>query len=152
VGQFRHIPNGIPGVETRLPLVFSANKLPLTKFVEVTSTNPAKLYGLYPRKGAIIPGASDADLVIWYPESKKPNIVLENSMLHHATDYSPYEGKHIANWPRFTILRGKIVWDRDGEGIVGDKTYGQFLKRESSSLGQMWETVKEQGDFDVSRL
>lgn len=152
LGQFRHIPNGIPGVETRLPLVFSAGRLSLPKFVEVTSTNPAKLYGLYPRKGALIPGVSDADLVIWYPDDEKPNLTLKNDMLHHATDYSPYEGKVIGNWPRYTVLRGSIVWDRDGDGIVGSKGDGQFLKRSSSSLDQIWETVREQGPFSVTNL
>ncbi|KAF4343147.1 transcription activator acu-15 [Fusarium beomiforme] len=111
VGKFRHIPNGIPRVETRLPLVFSANRLPLTKFVEVTSTNAAKLYGLYPKKGAMMPGVSDADLVIWYPNEKQPNITIRNESLHHANDYTPYEGKPVKNWPRYTILRGKVVWD-----------------------------------------
>ena len=151
-GQFRHIPNGIPGVETRLPLVFSADRLPLTKFVEVTSTNPAKLYGLYPRKGGLVPGVSDADLVVWYPESKKPDVTLTNEMLHHATDYTPYEGRRVANWPRYTVLRGKVVWDRDGGGVVGERTYGRFLKREPASLDRIWEDVKEQGPFSVESL
>ncbi|KAK3313100.1 putative allantoinase [Apodospora peruviana] len=152
VGQFRHIPNGIPGIETRLPLVFSSRRLPLTKFVEVSSTNPAKLYGLYPRKGSLIAGVSDADIVIWYPESKRPNIVLTNEMLHHATDYTPYEGREICNWPRYTILRGRVVWDRDNGGVLGDKTFGEFLRRGTSSLNQLWETVDEQGEFDVANL
>ena len=151
-GRFRQIPNGIPGVETRLPLVFSAGKLPLTKFVEVTSTNPAKLYGLYPRKGALIPGVSDADLVVWYPEQRQPNITLTNEMLHHATDYTPYEGRKVKNWPRYTVLRGSVVWDRDSGGVVGVKSFGQFLKRQSSSLGLVWEDVKERGPFSVSAL
>lgn len=64
LGRFRYIPNGCPGVETRLPLVFSEGRLGVMKFVEVMSTNAAKLYGLYPRKGALLPGLSDADLVI----------------------------------------------------------------------------------------
>ncbi|KAK5653049.1 hypothetical protein OQA88_9335 [Cercophora sp. LCS_1] len=152
VGRFREIPNGIPGIETRLPLVFSAGKLPLTKFVEVVSTNPAKLYGLYPQKGSLIPGVSDADVVVWYPEHRKPNVRIENKMLHHATDYTPYEGHVVGNWPRYTILRGKVVWDRDNGGVVGDKTDGKFLKRGPSSLGGIWDTVAEQGVFDVSSL
>jgi dihydropyrimidinase len=152
VGRFKEVPNGIPGIETRLPLVFSSGKLPLTKFVEVTSTNPAKLYGLYPAKGSLIPGVSDADLVIWYPDGKRPNITLTNSMLHHATDYTPYEGRTISNWPRYTILRGKVVWDRDNGGILVDKTFGRFIKRGPSTLDRMWEMVEEQGEFDVSAL
>lgn len=152
VGRFRYIPNGLPGIETRLPLAFSADQLELTKLVEVTSTNAAKLYGLYPRKGSLIPGASDADLVIWYPEGKKPNITLRNDMLHHDVDYSPYEGKNIANWPRYTIIRGKMVWDRDNGGVVGSKGYGQFIKRDESSLNGMWKTVEDRGDFDLEAL
>ena len=152
VGRFRHIPNGIPGVETRLPLVFSAGRLTPTKFVEVTSTNPAKLYGLYPKKGAFIPGISDADIVVWYPDNKLPRITLANSMLHHANDYTPYEGHQIGNWPRYTVLRGKVVWDRDHGGIICDKKYGKFLKREKASLDRMWEVVQERGEFDVSSL
>lgn len=152
VGRFKYIPNGLPGIETRLPLAFSANQLQPTRFVEVTSTNAAKLYGLYPQKGSVIPGVSDADLVIWYPDGKLPNIRLTNEHLHHDVDYSPYEGRTIANWPRYTILRGKVVWDRDNGGIVGSKGYGRFLKRETSTLNGIWDTVKAQGAFDLEAL
>lgn len=133
-GRFKHIPNGLPGVETRLPLVLSANKLPLQKFVEVTSTNAAKLYGLYPTKGALIPGISDADLVIWYPEGALQPFSLKNEMLHHDVDYTPYEGRELKQWPRWTVLRGEVVWERDGDGLVGRKGYGRFVERGSSSL------------------
>lgn len=152
VGRFRYIPNGLPGIETRLPLAFSAQRLAMTKFVEVTSTNAAKLYGLYPRKGAMIPGISDADLVIWYPEGALGEFPVTNSMLHHDVDYTPFEGQKVRNWPRYTILRGKVVWDRDGGGLVAKKGVGQFLKRESSSLGQLWETVKRDGPLDLEAL
>lgn len=91
-GKFKYIPNGIPGIETRLPLTLSAERLDVRKFVEVTSTNVAKLYGLYPRKGEIAVG-SDADMVIWNPESEAKSFTLSNEMLHHACDYTPYEGK-----------------------------------------------------------
>ncbi|KAH6652016.1 dihydropyrimidinase [Truncatella angustata] len=152
VGKFRYIPNGLPGIETRLPLAFSARKLALNKFVEVSSTNAAKLYGLYPRKGSIIPGVSDADLVIWYPNGKLEALEVTNSMLHHAADYTPYEGRRVDNWPRYTILRGKVVWDRDGEGIVGAKGYGQFIKRTPGILNDIWQTVDEDGAFDLENL
>jgi dihydropyrimidinase len=151
-GRFRYIPNGIPGVETRLPLVFSANRLEPSNFVAVTSTNAAKMYGLYPKKGSIIPGVSDADLVIWYPEHRLPNITITNTALHHDVDYTPYEGKKVNNWPRYTILRGKVIWDRDNGGIVGEKTYGKFIKRESASIAKIWDTVTEGGDFEVRNL
>lgn len=132
-GHFKYIPNGCPGVETRLSLTLSANRLKLQKFVEVTSTNAAKLYGLYPRKGGLIPGESDADLTIWYPEGMN-EFELTNSMLHHNVDYTPYEGRTMKQWPRYTVLRGEIVWAKDEGGLLGKKGYGQFLKRGMSSL------------------
>ena len=132
-GHFKYIPNGCPGVETRLSLALSANRLKLQKFVEVTSTNAAKIYGLYPKKGALVPGASDADLTIWYPEGAK-DFELTNSMLHHNVDYTPYEGRTMKQWPRYTVLRGQVVWAKDEGGLIGKKGYGQFLKRGVSSL------------------
>jgi dihydropyrimidinase len=128
------VPNGCPGVETRLSLALSANRLNLQKFVEVTSTNAAKLYGLYPRKGALIPEVSDADLTVWYAEGGMQHYQLTNSMLHHNVDYTPYEGRAMKNWPRYTILRGEIVWAKNEGGIVGKKGYGQFLRRDISTL------------------
>lgn len=138
-GHFKYIPNGIPGVETRLSLTLSSinttpSNLSLQRFVDVTSTSPAKLYGLYPRKGALIPGESDADIVIWYPPPGLPPFELKNGMLHHNCDYTPYEGKTVNQWPRWTILRGKVVWEREGSGLVGKKGYGKFLERGESSL------------------
>ena len=146
VGQFRYIPNGLPGVETRMPLAMSAGKLELTKLVQVFSTNAAKLYGLYPRKGALIPGVSDADLTIWYPG--KLDLTVTNEMLHHNTDYTPYEGRKVTNWPRYTVLRGQVVWDRDNGGVVGRKGYGQFIKRDAA-LG-IWKPDAK--TFDLESL
>ncbi|KAF2760912.1 D-hydantoinase [Pseudovirgaria hyperparasitica] len=157
VGRFSHIPNGLPGIETRLPLALSLNaagkpKIALTKFVEVTSTNAAKLYGLYPRKGSMLPGISDADLVIWYPDGHIHGTKITNDILHHDVDYTPYEGHIVHNWPRYTILRGKVVWDRDNGGIVGEKGFGMFLRREVSSMPGVWDTVEISSDFDVEQL
>ena len=134
VGQFRYIPNGCPGVETRLPLILTAGRLSLQKFVEVTSTNPARLYGLYPLKGALLPGLSDADLTIWYPASTLQPFTLTNSSLHHNVDYTPYEGRTLSQWPRYTVVRGEVVWDRDNGGVTGKKGFGQFLRRGASTL------------------
>lgn len=139
------IPNGCPGIETRLALTLSAKRLPLQKFVEVTSTNAAKLYGLYPTKGAILPGISDADLTIWYPPGKL-EVKLTNGMLHHNVDYTPFEGRVLDQWPRWTVLRGQVVWDREGGGLVGRKGYGEFVRRGLSTLPG----PKAQGDWDVS--
>lgn len=133
-GHFKHIPNGIAGVETRLPMALNAGRLTPERFVEVTSTNPAKLYGLWPLKGATIPNESHADLVIWYPDGKLKPFQLKNEMLHHNVDYTPFEGHQLRQWPRFTILRGKVVFDRDNGGLVGKIGYGKFLKRKTSLL------------------
>lgn len=84
-------------------------------------------------KGALIPGESDADITIWYPEGMKP-FELKNEMLHHNVDYTPYEGRVMKQWPRYTILRGEVVWDKDNGGLLGKKGYGRFVKRGVSTL------------------
>ncbi|HZQ61921.1 MAG TPA: dihydropyrimidinase [Casimicrobiaceae bacterium] len=122
---FRHIPNGIPGLETRLPLLFSAGvqtgRISLNRFVELTATNAAKIYGLYPRKGTIAVG-SDADLVVWDPSREE---VIANARLHHAVDYTPYEGMRVRGWPVLTLSRGETVWD--GMQPQGRPGRGRFL-------------------------
>ncbi|MCJ1309802.1 hypothetical protein MMC25_003463 [Agyrium rufum] len=120
--RFRNIPNGLPGLETRLPLLFKGvleGRIRIQDFVRVACSNPARLYGL-PQKGAILPG-KDADLCIWYPHGKIAPIVLKNTMLHHDIDYTPYEDMRFENWPRYTILRGEVVWNRENGGLVGQK-------------------------------
>ncbi|THW36189.1 D-hydantoinase [Aureobasidium pullulans] len=124
-GSFRFIPNGIPGVETRMSLLYTGGlatgRITPQKFVELTSTNPSKLPG------------SDADLVIWHPQEKFKPFALSNDMLHHNVDYTPYEGKEFVNWPRYTILRGNVIW---AEGELKGKTYdGEYLKRGPSYFG-----------------
>ncbi|CAO3437099.1 dihydropyrimidinase [Azospirillum endophyticum] len=122
---FRCVPNGIPGVETRLPLLFSAGvmtgRMELTKFVELTATNPARMYGLHPRKGTIAVG-SDADIALWDPARR---VTVTNAMLHHNVDYTPYEGMEVTGWPVATISRGTVVC-RDGALLVGPGR-GAFL-------------------------
>ena len=132
---FSKIPNGLPGLETRLPLLFKGvleDRITIQEFVRVACSNPAKLYGL-PQKGAILPG-KDADFCIWYPQGKMKRVELRNEMLHHDIDYTPYDGMMFDNWPRYTILRGKVVWNRDKEGLVGTKGYGEYVRRGMSSL------------------
>jgi dihydropyrimidinase len=128
---FRHIPNGIPGIETRMALLWSegvlAGRITPQKFVELTATNPAKAYGLHPRKGTIAVGA-DADLVIW----DEREFVLSNSQLHHAVDYTPYEGMKLSAWPGMTIARGEVVWD--GSSFTGKAGNGRFLACDAPSL------------------
>lgn len=155
--DFRKVPNGLPGLETRLPLLFHRTfdpttigyengfdddkiRISLPRFVELTSTNPAKLYGLGHCKGSLLPGF-DADLVIWYPEGKESTRTfrITNGDLHHRIDYTPFEGIEVRNWPRWVFLRGKLAWDRDGAGVIGTKSDGQFLRRGKSTIltGQM---------------
>jgi dihydropyrimidinase len=128
---FRHIPNGIPGLETRLPLLYSegvlAGRITLQKFVELTATNPAKAYGLHPRKGTIAVG-SDADLVIWDERA----LAVDNRKLHHAVDYTPYEGMQLKAWPGMTLSRGEVVWD--GTSFTGQAGRGKFLPCGTPSL------------------
>ncbi|KAH0348249.1 dicarboxylic amino acid permease, partial [Aureobasidium melanogenum] len=135
-GSFRFIPNDIPGVETRLSLLYTGGlatgKITPQKFVELTSTDPAKLYGIYPKKGALMPG-SDADIVIWHPDKHFQPFLLSNKMLHHNVGYTPYEGKEFVNWPRYTILRGKVIW---AHGELKGKPYdGEYLRRGPSYFG-----------------
>lgn len=129
--SFRHIPNGLAGIETRMALLYSegvlGGRITLEKFVELTATNPAKAYGLHPRKGTIAIGA-DADLVIW----DEREFVLRNTQLHHAVDHTPYEGMALKAWPGLTLSRGEVVWDgRDFHGRAGR---GQFLACGAPSL------------------
>lgn len=128
---FRHIPNGIPGLETRLPLLYSegvlGGRISINRFVELTSTNPAKAYGLHPRKGTIAVGA-DADLVIW-DEGER---IVRNADLHHAVDYTPYEGMRLKAWPGVTISRGEVVWN--GQAFTGRAGRGRFLRCGEPSL------------------
>jgi dihydropyrimidinase len=130
--SFRFVPNGIPGVETRLPILFSegvkTGRISLERFVELTSANHAKMYGLYPKKGEIAVGA-DADIVLWDPERR---VRISHSMLHDACDYTPYEGREVTGWPVLTMVRGQVIV-RDGK-LVGEKGFGQHLARERSPL------------------
>lgn len=126
--DFAHIPPGVPGIEVRLPLLFSLGvsqgRIDLTRFAELTSTNAAKIYGLYPRKGVIETG-SDADIVIWDPEKV---VKIRHQDLHDGCDYSPYEGMDVKGWPVRTILRGKTILN-DGR-MIGRRDYGAFLRRD----------------------
>ncbi|MFH1346261.1 MAG: dihydropyrimidinase [Pseudomonadota bacterium] len=132
--SFRWVPNGIPGVATRLPILFSEGvvkrRIDLNRFVALTSTNHAKTYGLYPRKGTIAVGA-DADIAMWDPERK---VKITHDLLHDGSDYTPYEGLEVTGWPVLTMLRGRVVV-REGE-LVGQKGCGKYLPRAKSPLAQ----------------
>jgi dihydropyrimidinase len=106
---FKEIANGVPGIELRLPLLFSEGvgqgRLDLNSFVALTATNHAKLYGLYPRKGTIAVG-SDADIVVWDPERETE---ITAGMLHDNVGYTPYEGRRLRGWPVTVLSRGRVV-------------------------------------------
>lgn len=125
--DFTKCPNGAPGIEERIPLIFSEgvmkNRISINKFVEVCSTNPAKIFGLYPKKGTIQVG-SDGDIVIIDSNIEK---VLKVEDLHSNVDYTAYEGIKIKGYPIYTILRGEII--AKDNTFIGKKGYGEFLKR-----------------------
>ena len=128
--SFQWVPNGIPGVETRLPILFSEGvvkgRIGLNQFVALTATNHAKMYGLHPRKGTIAVGA-DADIAIWDPERR---VKITQSILHHGSDYTPYEGLEVTGWPVTTMVRGRTVV-RDRAPAAG-AAIGQHVARELS--------------------
>ena len=124
---FSDIPNGVPGLASRLPILFSEGvgkgHIDPCQFVRLTAANPARLFGLYPRKGSIAPGA-DADLVLW---DAKKQVTITNDILQHVIDYTPYEGMSVTGWPVATILRGQVAM-RDGK-VQAEPGSGQFLAR-----------------------
>jgi len=122
---FKEIANGVPGIELRLPLLFSEGvgqgRLDLNAFVALTATNHAKLYGLYPRKGTIAVG-SDADIAIWDPERETE---VTAGMLHDNVGYTPYEGRRLRGWPVTVLSRGRIVVE--DRKLGAERGSGQFL-------------------------
>jgi dihydropyrimidinase len=124
--SFTKVPNGVPGVETRLPLLFSEGvskgRIDITTFVALAASNAAKLYGLYPRKGTIAVG-SDADLVIW---DKDREVVITNDLLHHNCDYTPYEGMQVRGWPVMVMSRGEVVVEEGKLQVEPGR--GEFLR------------------------
>ena len=124
---FPDIPNGVPGLAARLPILFSEGvakgRIDLEHFVRLTATNPARLFGLYPRKGTIAPGA-DADLVLWDPGKR---VTITNALMQQAIDYTPYEGLEVTGWPVATVTGGRVAM-RDGK-VQAEPGPGQFLAR-----------------------
>ena len=125
--DFSKIPNGHPAIENRMELLYSEGvdkgRITVNKFVEVACTNPAKIFGMFPRKGTIAVG-SDADIVIFHPNEKH---VLSADTHHMNVDYSGYEGWEITGKVKTVLLRGQIAIE-DGKCRIG-KGYGQFIKR-----------------------
>lgn len=130
-GDFTKIPNGGPGIEHRLSLVFTGGvhgkRFSLNRFVELVSTTPAKLFGLYPRKGTIAVGA-DADLILFDPNKEE---TISAKTHHMKVDYSMFEGIRVKGVPRQVLVGGRLVIDKGK--FVGKPGQGQFLKRQTYS-------------------
>jgi len=131
-GNFTLIPNGLPGVEERLNVMYQAGvvegRLSLNRWVEVCSTNPAKMFGMYPKKGTIAVG-SDADIVVYDPNT---SFTYSASTIHMNVDYTAYEGMQISGRPTAVLSRGKVIVD--GDAYIGAKGDGRYLRRGTSQL------------------
>jgi dihydropyrimidinase len=152
--SFKKIPNGVPGIELRLPLLFSEGvnkgRIDIHQFVALTATNVAKLYGLHPRKGTIAVGA-DADLAIWDPHKQ---VTVTYDMLHEKTGYTPYEGRQLTGWPVVVLSRGRIAVQDGRLGVQPGS--GRFLPRGLSDharpLGRLEQEVDPQRNFGATIL
>jgi dihydropyrimidinase len=129
--DFSRIPNGHPAIENRMELLYSEGvhkgRISANKFVEIACTNPARIFGMFPRKGTIAPG-SDADIVLFDPEARH---VLSAATHHMNVDYSAYEGWEVTGKVRTVLLRGKVAIDQ-GKCLV-ERGYGQFIRRSKVS-------------------
>ena len=124
--DFTEIPGGLPGIETRMTLVWdgvSAGRITIEDWVRLCAEAPAQTFGLWPTKGNLRPGA-DADVVVWNPTRRQS---LSAADLHMAVDHSPYEGHTATGWPELVLSRGKVV-ARDGE-FVGEPGWGRYVER-----------------------
>ncbi|OGU66502.1 MAG: dihydropyrimidinase [Stygiobacter sp. RIFOXYC12_FULL_38_8] len=130
--NFTKIPNGGPGLENRLHLMYQGGvnekRFSLNRWVELTSTNPAKIFGMYPRKGTIAPG-SDADIVIWDPEKE---LVISAKTHHMRVDYSMFEGKKVKGDADIVISRGEVIVEN--KKFLGRAGRGNFVKRNTHGL------------------
>jgi dihydropyrimidinase len=130
--DFSKIPNGGPGLENRLHMIHEfgvrTGRFSLNRMVELLSTNPAKLFGLYPRKGTIAPG-SDADIVVFDPEKRH---LVSAATQHSKTDYNLYEGTEVTGSPEIVLLRGNVLVE-SGE-LVAEPGIGEFVER--AAFGQ----------------
>jgi dihydropyrimidinase len=129
---FKEVANGVPGLELRMPLLFSegvmSKRISIQEFVALTATNHAEMYGLTGRKGTIAVGA-DADIGIWNPDRE---VTVTASMLHDNTGYTPYEGRKLQGWPEVVLSRGRVVVENNT--LNAARGSGQFLKRKPSDM------------------
>jgi dihydropyrimidinase len=132
-GDFSKIPNGMPGVEHRMDLIYQGvvdGEISLSRWVEVTATTPARMFGLYPRKGEIMAGA-DADIVVYDPTATH---TISAATHHMAVDYSAYEGRQVRGAVEVVLSRGRVVVDPTG--YHGEPGHGRFVQRGASQLLQ----------------
>jgi dihydropyrimidinase len=126
-GDFSKIPNGCPGIEDRMMVLYThgvrGGKFSLNRWIELCCTNPAKLFGMYPQKGVIAPG-SDADVVVWDPDK---SYTITAAKQHQRTDYNLYEGMEVTGVPRIVLSRGRVLV-QDGQW-KGEQGAGRFVKR-----------------------
>ncbi|MBZ0278413.1 MAG: amidohydrolase family protein, partial [Anaerolineae bacterium] len=131
LGDFSKIPNGLPGIEDRLMVMWqlgvNSGKISPSRFVELNCTNPAKIFGMYPRKGTIAVGA-DADIVVWDPKERR---TLSASTHHMRCDYNLYEGMKVKGAPVLVYQRGKKLVD--GDQWLGNNGGGQFIPRKAGA-------------------
>ena len=142
VGDFTKIPNGTGGLEDRLPMLWTqgvrTGRITMNEFVAVTSTNVAKIFGMYPKKGAVAVGA-DADLVVWDPARSK---TITASSQQSAIDYNVFEGHEVTGLPRYVLSRGRVMVN-DGT-FEGQEGHGKFLAREANGpVNQALSTWKD---------
>jgi dihydropyrimidinase len=131
IGDFSKIPNGTGGLEDRLPVLWTAGvntgRLTMNEFVAVTSTNIAKILNMYPKKGAVLPGA-DADLVVWDPKRSK---TISAQRQQSVIDYNVFEGFEVTGLPRFVLSRGKVSISEDE--VRAEPGHGKFVPREAKN-------------------
>ncbi|WP_250468276.1 dihydropyrimidinase [Caballeronia sp. GAFFF2] len=142
---FKQMANGMPGLEVRLPLLFSEGvhrgRMTLPEFVALSSTNHARMYGIAPRKGLIEAGA-DADMAVWDPHHE---VVLTASALHDRVGYTPYEGTKVTGWPRTVVSAGRVIVD--DAGLHAEPGSGRFIARSTPLPYQATREVSASGRF-----
>lgn len=125
--SFDKIPNGMPGIEDRMAVIWhhgvNGKRITPNRFVELTATNPARIFGMYPQKGTLAVG-TDADIVIWNPDHEH---TISAATHHMNTDYNVYEGMTVRGWPEKVLLRGNLIVD--GDAWLGDRGSGRFIHR-----------------------
>ena len=129
--DYEKIPGGLPGIEARLALIHNfgvwPGKISLNSWVQICSTNPARIFGLYPQKGSLLPGA-DADIVV-FDSNKRVNVT--QTLFHEQVDYTHYEGFELMGYPVLTVFRGKVI--AENGTFLGKRGDGRYLARKAQA-------------------